>query len=95
MLASHEMLEVICVDDGSTDKTKSIIDSYDRTYTCVRSIVHKENLGTLEARRSGSLAATGDYILYLDQDDLGAPRNLCKHPNISAGFEDGQKVTCK
>lgn len=70
LLASHEMIEVICVDDGSTDKTKSIIDSYDRTYTCVRSIVHKENLGTLEARRSGSLAATGDYILYLDPDDL-------------------------
>lgn len=70
LLASHEMIEIICVDDGSTDNTKSIIDSYDRTYTCVRSIAHKENLGTLEARRSGSLAATGDYILYLDPDDL-------------------------
>lgn len=72
--ASHEMIEVICVDDGSTDKTKLIIDSYECTYSCVRSITHKENLGTLEARRSGSLAATGDYVLFLDPDDILEPQ---------------------
>jgi glycosyltransferase involved in cell wall biosynthesis len=67
------LIEIICVDDGSTDGTKAIIASYEHAYSCVRSVLHKENQGTLEARRSGSLVATGDYILYLDPDDVLIP----------------------
>jgi glycosyltransferase involved in cell wall biosynthesis len=71
--APHDLIEVICVDDSSTDSTLSVIESYERKFSCIRSVKHAENLGTLEARRSGSIAATGDYILYLDPDDLLLP----------------------
>ena len=61
--------EVLLVDDCSVDNTASVVKSYQDKHSNVRLISHAENKGTLEARRSGSLAAVGDYILYVDPDD--------------------------
>ena len=66
---SSVQFEVICVDDCSIDNTVSVIKQYQDKYSNVCLISHAENKGTLEARRSGSLAASGDYILYVDPDD--------------------------
>lgn len=60
--------ELIIVNDGSIDGTRSIIDRYakeDKRIFCV----HKQNSGQLFARRSGIEIAQGDYILFLDSDD--------------------------
>ena len=62
-------VEIICVDDGSADDSVEILESYAKIYDFIKIVRHKENKGTNEARRSGVLAASGDYVLFMDQDD--------------------------
>lgn len=65
---THENLEVIIVDDGSTDKTGSIIDYYANKDSRIK-VIHKENEGVSKARNVGIDCATGDYIGFVDGDD--------------------------
>lgn len=68
-------LEIILVDDGSTDDSGSLCDAWatkdKRIY-----VYHKENGGLSDARNYGLLRASGDYIYYLDGDDWIAPNTL-------------------
>jgi len=61
-------MEIIIVNDGSTDKSQEIIDNYAKKYKNVISIV-KENGGVSEARNLGLKKARGEYIGFLDSDD--------------------------
>lgn len=61
-------LEVILVDDGSTDKSKELCDKYADQYPWI-SVVHKANGGLSSARNMGIDQARGDYIFFLDSDD--------------------------
>ena len=72
---THKDLEVIIVDDGSTDKSGSIVDEYDGTDARIR-ILHTENGGLSAARNRGTEIASGEYIAYLDSDDIMHPRCL-------------------
>ena len=65
-------LEIIIVNDGSTDNTQKIIDWYEKNYPNVVSI-QKENGGVADARNTGIKAAKGEYIAFLDNDDLIRP----------------------
>lgn len=67
--AENKDVEIICVDDCSTDDTIAVLESYAKIYDSIKIVKHKENKGTNEARRSGVLAASGDYVLFVDQDD--------------------------
>lgn len=62
-------VEVICVNDGSKDESKQILDDYAFSHDFVR-VLHKENAGVSEARNDGLKMAKGRYILFLDSDDL-------------------------
>lgn len=71
-------VEIIIVNDGSTDSTQELIDAYtapDRGPTTIRSIF-QPNAGVSAARNRGLEAASGDYVLFLDADDLLTPPSL-------------------
>lgn len=72
MRQTHTNLEIIVVDDGSTDKTGKIIDEYNRQDERIVSI-HKENGGVSSARLAGIKQATGLYIGFVDGDDYIEP----------------------
>ena len=63
-----ELLQIIVVDDGSTDGTPYIADELARKYSNVQ-VIHKENGGSSSARNVGIEASTGDYLGFVDSDD--------------------------
>lgn len=65
---TYTNIEVVIVDDGSTDETGAVADQLSQQDNRLR-VVHQENLGPAEARHNGFKAATGDFIAYLDADD--------------------------
>ena len=80
-------IEVIVVDDGSTDSSKEIIQKIAITDSRV-SYFYKENSGVSDARNFGLRQATGEYIWFVDSDDLIAPDFLCKlFSNESRSFD--------
>ena len=56
--------EIVLVDDGSTDSTPDICDSYREKYDNVR-VLHQKNGGLSNARNNGTKAAQGDYVTYV------------------------------
>lgn len=64
-----EKLEVIVVDDGSTDDTARIADAYHEKYPDTIKVVHKENGGHGSGINAGLRAATGKYFKVVDADD--------------------------
>jgi glycosyltransferase involved in cell wall biosynthesis len=66
----HACIEVIVVDDGSTDRTAAVASSY--PVTCLR----QANGGLAAARNAGVAAARGSFVSFLDADDLWRPSKL-------------------
>ena len=61
--------ELILVDDGSPDRSPAICDAYMQRYPFVK-VVHKTNGGISSARNAGIEAAKGEYITFVDSDDI-------------------------
>lgn len=100
---TYQNLEIILVNDGSTDHSGMICD--DLSQTDVRIVViHKENGGLADARNAGMDISTGDYIGFVDSDDYidedfyeilvdnlhkyNADVSCCRYSNV---WEDGKK----
>jgi len=67
-------LEVLVVDDGSSDDTETVVAGYDDER--VHSLAHETNRGVSAARNTGVEAASGEYVAFLDSDDEWLPRKL-------------------
>lgn len=66
-------IEVIAVDDGSTDETKDILSWYENMYPQFFKKIFKENGGAAEARNYGISESKGHYIAFIDSDDMIRP----------------------
>lgn len=66
---TYNDIELILIDDGSSDDSSSICDSYANQDDRVR-VVHQKNLGVSAARNKGLAVATGEYIMFVDGDDM-------------------------
>ena len=68
MRQTYKNLEIILVDDGSTDGSGSLCDELATRDDRIR-VIHKENKGVVEARNTGIDNAIGEYIIFVDSDD--------------------------
>lgn len=74
--------EIICIDDGSTDNSVSIIEKYMEKDSRII-LLHQQNKGAGAARNKGTEAAKGTYIIYLDSDDRFHSRLLEKAVSLA------------
>ena len=65
---TYKRIEIILVDDGSTDKSGKICDDYAKIDKRIK-VVHKENGGLSDARNVGISVSSGKYIAFVDSDD--------------------------
>lgn len=70
---SLEDIEIICVDDCSTDNSLKILETYSKKDLRIKILKHKENMTASQSRKDGVLASTGTYIMFLDGDDCLFP----------------------
>ncbi len=71
-------LEVIVVDDGSTDQTKELVQEEIQRYPELKLLVNDQNSGKGYSVKRGALAATGDWMLFLDADLSTRPEEFEK-----------------
>lgn len=69
---TYKNLEIILVDDGSTDNCPELCDLYATKDSRIK-VIHKENGGLVSGRKAGILASKGEYIGYVDGDDWIGP----------------------
>src|SRR5215467_12464584 len=88
---SYRAEEVIVVDDGSTDGTRSVLEKYCNLIK----YIHQENAGEPAARNTGIRQASGNCIAFLDADDFWLPDKLKiqmdyleKHPEVALVYSD-------
>src|SRR4030067_1442187 len=86
---TYTNIEVITVDDGSTDKSAEII----KRYPAVK-YIRQKNGGVSNARNSGIKASSGDYIAFLDQDDLWLPEKLKIQLEIASRHQESGIFFC-
>lgn len=65
---TYKKMELILVDDGSTDDSKKICDKFARDYEMIK-VVHQKNRGVSAARNVGLKLASNEYIVFVDSDD--------------------------
>ncbi len=79
-------IEIICIDDGSTDHSLDIIKAYQAADARVK-IVTENNAGVSIARNKGLIRARGEYMIFLDADDFFEPELLEKLYNTAKNYD--------
>ncbi|MGX3045440.1 glycosyltransferase family 2 protein [Helicobacter sp. T3_23-1056] len=91
---SYENIEIICVDDASTDNSVGVAKEFADKDLRIKVLQNPQNLGTFATRNIGALNAKGEYLLFLDADD-SLELNACEkiHNAIIAFSKDcGEQI---
>ena len=86
-------IEILCVDDGSTDSAPQIIDDYQKRYPDKIKVFHKENGGEFTTRNYGLERATGEYVTFVDTDDY-VEKNWAEKLYNAAKENDADLAVC-
>ena len=93
-------IEVICVDDGSTDKTPEMIGEYAKRDKRIKFIDNKQNAGIVATLNQGLEFCCGEYIARMDSDDISLPTRFAtqvkymdQHPECGALSTWAEKFT--
>jgi len=84
-------LEIILIDDGSTDSSANICDTYAQKHDNIK-VIHIQNSGPATAKNEGLKIAQGSYIALTDSDDRMEP--LMLHKMVTAGYEHHADIVC-
>ena len=88
---TYSNLEILIVDDGSTDGSGAVCDEYAKQDARVR-VIHQENRGLSCARNAGLDAASGELIAFLDSDDAYMPEMISRL--VDALQQAGADIAC-
>ena len=72
---TFENWELVIIDDGSTDKTRNIVKKYQKKNRNI-SYYYKHNSGYADSRNLGTIKARGEWIVFIDHDDICMPKRL-------------------
>lgn len=72
LVQTYTNLEILLIDDGSTDGSEAVCDEYARKDDRIR-VIHQENQGLSSARNTGLERVTGEYVAFVDSDDMVLP----------------------
>lgn len=78
---TYANIEIIIVNDGSSDTTPNIIDLYAKKDSRIK-VIHQENKGLSGARNTGLLTATGEYLCIFDADDIMVTNKIERQVNF-------------
>ena len=85
LVQTFSNIEIICVNDGSTDNSRKILENYKNRDSRIK-IVDKKNGGLSSARNAGMKVATGEFYSFIDSDDWVEPTMLEKLYNSATTF---------
>lgn len=87
---TYKEIEIILIDDGSTDDSGHICDDYEKKFFQIK-VIHKQNGGLGEARNTGIENASGKYIIFIDGDDFIANDHIS---NMIKGMKEYNVDAC-
>ena len=90
LVQSHQMFEIICVNDGSTDSTLLILQEYSKT-DCRIKVFSQDNKGVSSARNKGISEASNEILVFIDADDTIKKDYLFQ---LLIGFNGKNTVIC-
>lgn len=83
---TYQHLEVILVDDGSTDNSREICEYFRKTDARIK-VIEQSNSGLVSARKAGVNATTGEYVFYVDGDDWIEPDCLSQYCRLAEAHD--------
>lgn len=84
---TYKNIEIITVDDGSTDSSPQILDGYKEKHPDIFKVIHQKNAGVFAARNAGIAEADGYYLMFSDNDDFMEPDFIENMVNTDCGYD--------